>query len=564
MNLRGNSTHLVLGMTIREHIGGRWAIPWAAVILTFPLNILATVSANVSPDGEGTSLQWVVASLAGVAAMVAVFLVAQLTVLRRAKERPVPVWVIGAIGAFAAALRVPVMDVALNAMGLSTLTTVAFVTRIIPSAALGFLLLPLGAFVTSVIHEFRSQRRTLVRDEIALLQAQMRAEGATQVLRQALVDQVESDLASAIDEYHNNTSSVEETLQRTGRELWAPTATRSQVQFRWRQVVIAGLRRNPLPVGLVLLIWIPTALMAFVTYLDWWATFVRASLSALAIFGVFSIGRWWIRRRGHSSFAVLVLVLTGSWLLTSPLPWLVLLDRPWDIALATMIANAVWLTFITVLSGIAVLALSSSEDILRELRKNVSDAEIQALAADEELADLRRELAAQLHGPVRSRINTATAIVRGTLGAQSSQVESELHAALRSLSEVTGSSRSEGDVLDAVVRALDPWQPLIDITVTCPSVTVSDSSTIAIVAEEAVANAYRHGSAEQVHVNISVDMDEIHMTVEDDGSGLSSHLEPGLGSRLLDHHAPGCWSRSAVPTGGVLLQVTFKAALLGT
>jgi anti-sigma regulatory factor (Ser/Thr protein kinase) len=95
-------------------------------------------------------------------------------------------------------------------------------------------------------------------------------------------------------------------------------------------------------------------------------------------------------------------------------------------------------------------------------------------------------------------------------------------------------------------------------------VTVSDSSTIAIVAEEAVANAYRHGSAEQVHVNISVDMDEIHMTVEDDGSGLSSHLEPGLGSRLLDHHAPGCWSRSAVPTGGVLLQVTFKAALLGT
>lgn len=551
--------HVVLGMSVRDHIGGRWAIPWIALAITFPLNILATIATNVSPDGDGTVAQWLVASLAGIAAMIIVLLLARVTLLRRASVHPVPIWVVGLIGAATGALRVPAMDLALQAMGLSSLTTSAFITRIVPSAVVGLVLLPLGAFVVSVIYQFRTQRRALVEDEITLQQSQMRAEGATAALREALVQQVESDLSTAIATVDHDREALQESLQRTGRELWEPVLARTDARFRWGQVLLAGLRRNPLPAGLVLVIWVPTAVMGFVTYLDWQMTIVRTIAAAVAIAAVFAVGRWWIRRQGHSSVGVLVGVLVGSWVLTSPVPWLVSSDRPIDVASATMIANAVWLSFITIMSGMAVAAISSTEEIVRDLRTKVSEAEIHALAADEELAIVRRELGAQLHGPVRSRLNTATAVLRGVGGSQPSQVGSELHAALHSLTEANEQPPTAGQLRDAVSRALDPWRPLLDIEVSCPTVMSKDAQAAAIVVEEAIANAYRHGKAENVRVEITQDGSGLRIVVDDDGTGIRANPEPGLGSRLLDHHARDHWSREALPAGGTRLQVTLGA-----
>jgi hypothetical protein len=545
----------VLGLSVRQHIGGRFAIPWVAAFISFPLNVASTVATNLSPDSDITAFQWAVVSIAGIAAMVFVLLIAKFTVLRRCALSPVPIWLVGLIGSAVGAARVPAMDGTLRLLGVAEFGQSTLLIRVLSGALLGFILLPLGAFVTSTVHQFRTQRRALVDDEIAWHQAQMRTEGATATLRVTLVAKVESELSNAIDDLERGSPVIGETLQRTGRELWEASQDSQPRSFRWGQVVTAGLRHNPLPTLLVLTIWAPTAAMNFASYQSSVTTLVRVAASCVALIGVFHLGHKWIARRGHSSVGTLAAVLLGSWILTSPVSWWLFSGKPLGEAVPSMVVNAAWLTLVTVISGAAVAAVRSSEAILDELRRKVSEAEIQALAADEELAMLRRELGAQLHGPVRSRLNTASAVLQGMAGAHDVKVGGELHAALRSLTRVDDQEESAGNLHQEVARSLDPWEPLLALHMTCPAVDHPHAQSVAVLIEEAVANAYRHGRASEVDVTVIESGSQLRVQVVDNGVGFDPDSEPGLGTRLLNHHAPDRWSRRSRPGGGTVLEL---------
>jgi hypothetical protein len=557
-SLRRLFSESVLGMTVREHIGGQFAIPWIAVAISLPLNIFSTIATNVTSVSDGTVLQWFIVSLAGVGAMLAVFLIAQFTIMRRARQHPVPIWVVALIGGISGVARLPVMNIALEAQGVPILASSTQTGRVMSSAILGIVLLPLGAFVTSTVYQFRRQRTGLVASEISLHQAQMRAEGATAALREVLVKEVEADLSSAIDDVNQGSPSLHDSLQRTGRELWSPPTPDDPARFKWGQVLEAGIRRNPLPTLLVLLIWIPAAVMSFASFLDWPETVLRVATAAIAIALVFQLGRRWIALRGSSTTGVLIMTLIVSWVVTSPVSWWLWSDRSLDLAIPTMFSNAVWLTLITVLSGMGIAALRSSDAIVRDLRGKVSEAEIQALAANEELAIARRELAALLHGPVRSRLSTASALLNGVDGVSGHDVSVELEAALLALKQVKTDTPATHELLAEVTGVLDPWNPLLEIEVSCPELSSDLAASAAILVEEAVANAYRHGQARHVRVLITGHSSSIHVVVEDDGTGIDPNAHSGLGTELFEQYTPGTWLRESIPSGGTRIQWTLS------
>jgi len=556
-NPRQSLNDSILGMSLREHIGGRFAIPWLAIFISLPLNIFSTIATNATPTSDGTVFEWLVISLTGVAAMLLVFLLAQFTLFRHVRSRPVSVWLVALIGGISGVMRLPAMGLAMEFFDVPAVSSSVQTGRLISSAILGIVLLPLAAFVTSTVYQYRSQRAALVASEVSLQQARMRSEGATAVLREVFISRVENDLTSAIDDFSRDSINVQQALQRTGRELWMPIVSRDTPRFTWRQALDASLRSNPLPTTLVLLIWIPSAVMSFTSFLGWTETFLRITTSALAIAVIFEFGRYWIRRRGGSSTTVLVTVLLGCWIVTSPVLWWLWSDRQLDEAFATMIANAVWLIIITVLSGMGITALRSSESILDDLRGMVSEAEIQALAADEELTIVRRELGALLHGPVRSRLNTASAVLEGVHGANRQDVGDALHAALQSLRDVAQSEFNGLELLNEITNVLNPWSPLLEIELSCPPLSTNLARAAAIVTEEAVANAYRHGDAARVQVTITGSPSSIHIVVEDNGTGLAPDCQAGLGTQLFDQHAPGRWSSNSVPSGGTRLKLSL-------
>jgi signal transduction histidine kinase len=551
------ATRRVLGLTIREHIGGRWAIPWLVALIGFPLNMAATVATNSSPASSVDAIQWTVVALVGYAAMVGALAVARLTVLRSCAVHAAPIWVVGLVGSVAGISRVLAMDAMLEVYDYTAPVASTLTVRMLASALIGFIVLPLGAFVTSTVYQFRTQRRALINDEVTWHQAQMRSEGASAEMRAALIAKIEGELSEAIGDHHQQVESTHERLQRTGRELWDVEPQRSAAAFSWRQVLAAGLQNNPLPTGLVVAIWAPTALMNFAAYQSWWLALFRIVASCAAIALVFHLGHRWMRRHGSPSGRLLLAVLAGSWFMTSPVSWWLFTAEPFSEAFPTMVVNGLWLAMVTIFSGTAIAAVQSSEAILAELRRKVSEAEIQAVAADEELAMVRRELAEQLHGPVRSRLNAASAALQGVGGADEARVGAALQDALQSLSAADQSAASSVDLHAEISRVLDPWQPLLDLEVSCPPMRTERAGVAAVLIEEAVANAYRHGRASSVQVTVDAHASALVIEVSDNGRGLPAEVEPGLGTSLLNHHAPDGWSRVSDPEQGARIRAAL-------
>jgi glucose-6-phosphate-specific signal transduction histidine kinase len=165
---------------------------------------------------------------------------------------------------------------------------------------------------------------------------------------------------------------------------------------------------------------------------------------------------------------------------------------------------------------------------------------------------IRRNAAWVLHGPIQSALISSamslanedlsgperTIIARrieeavGSLEANES-MKPQLDAALKSIANVwSRSCEVEWRVDDALLKSL---------------ASDSDTTTCLIeIASEGVSNAIRHGMAKHVIVSISeLSPIKLQLDVRDDGDGLATNTQPGLGSAMLDQICLK-WSRERV------------------
>jgi signal transduction histidine kinase len=147
--------------------------------------------------------------------------------------------------------------------------------------------------------------------------------------------------------------------------------------------------------------------------------------------------------------------------------------------------------------------------------------------------------------------------LQGRGGVDESGVQRALQDALESLSAVDHTVSSSADLPGEVARVLDPWRPLVDLEVSCPNVRTERAGVAAVLIEEAVANAYRHGRASRVQVTVDADDSKLMFDITDNGRGLPAEVKPGLGTSLLNHHAPDAWSRVSEPHQGARVRAAL-------
>lgn len=521
----------LLGSTLRQLIGGRWAVSWILYLINLPLNFIGMASNVVSVDNAYVG-EWIALWAVGYIAFGAVLFAAHLTVLRHRETTPVAIGVVVAVGGLAGGARGLVVGTLTHVWGLSNGGWDVVAMRAITGTVLGMILLPMGALFLALISEYHRQRSALLMAMSELESQRMRAEGESDVLREALVAQV-------ADQITNDSIS----LRSASHRVWPDPAPLARVQ--WREVITTSIVHSPFPGAVVALIWSASAFLTVIVAIGLVRGALQVAASALAIWWIFRIARRHMPSGNVAGAVYFFGVMTVTVIITGPLASLVFDPRPLGTGIAMIVANTIWLPLFTVLASICVGAVRSGQQVLDRLHARVHADEVAAHAAQHEKKRLQRDIAESLHS-LQSRVYTAQLI-----GAE--------RVNLTDLVPSSDALQTPAEVIDSLVA---PWTSIIEITLNLPvsPLSLSEARGVKRIVQEGLTNAYRHGHATACAISVIRDGGGLFIQVQDNGTGLG--LDPatprGLGSAILDEVCPGRWTVVEQPIGGCLLSAHLQ------
>lgn len=530
---------VVLGLSIRDHIGGRWAISWIAYVINAPINLLGT-SSNVLDARDAPPLSWLTIWILGYAVLGLVLLLANVTFFRNRRLSPVPVWWVFALGAVAGGVRGLIVGIAADEAGLSGGGEEIIALRLVTGTLFGMVLVPTAALLLSLINSYSSRRRELISRIVDLERERMQAEGESERLRQVLLVDVERGAIAAAGD--PQVRSTRELSHRLWNEAERDVSSK-HLATPWGGVLREVLTNYPYPAGLVAGIWAISAIWTLTAAIGLVRGLTQTALSVVVIWGSFMIAS---RVRPSSAARRLILLITTLVVidvLTGPVASMIFDPRPPGAGTGQIMANSFWIPVLAIIAGIVVSGVRSSEEVLERLTRTVQEEQIAAMAADEERARIQREVAEALHG-VQSRVLSARAAGEETTF---------------SLADILDSPWTT-DPRTRLARTLETWGLLMDVQMAelPDGLTDTELRDVARIVDEACANAHRHGQARSCDIRISCAKSGLMIEIRDDGNGPPAHASAGLGSGVFDSVSDGDWSLRPHTAGGAILTVGLR------
>lgn len=528
----------ILGLTIREHVGGRWAVSLLAYVLNIPVNLLAILTHVTQSPSASSAVGWIGVAALGYLALGLVLLVANVTVLRHRRERPVSPWLVVLVGAVAGGTRGFIVGFLAVALALPDAGPSAIAVRVITGVALGAVLVPLAALFLSIVTTYLNKRRALVAERQAWEVARMKAEGVSDGLRRAFLEDIRGELRSVAE------AQDPDLARSMSRRIWE-TAPASPARSRLyiRQVLRTSIASNSYVVWPVALIWVLSAWGALSLAVGWPRAIAQMAFTVGCLWVLFRVGRLLTKRHRRYALGIFVLVIAGIVIISGPVSSLIFDERSLQTSLHLIVLNSLWLPFVMILATVVTGAVRSSEQVIDGLTASVDGEEIRALAAISEEERIRRDVASQLHGNVQARLLASAALMRqpdlmSRLGITN---PAEI---LLGIDEFGDEPVADGDLAEQLEAVVRPWKALMETTVRMGVESIPSQSADAVcrIVEEGLSNAYRHGGATAVDVGVSREPAGLRVQVLDDGSGPSESPQNGLGSALLESLAPGSWS----------------------
>lgn len=561
--------------TWRERITGRWALSWQAYVLGVLVNLPLLV---ITGGRIGTRIVPVsdmgVLFLYGVAASLVVgswALLMNATVFRERRVRPVALWqfamlhlVSGAVFGLAVVmadarlgidLGVPPVLTLIATMGIAVWwgMTIALLleaherfvhdrARLLEEAVLGQLALIQG-----------SRADVLLADESAVTTT---LASARERLEPHLV--AGASLSTWLDAAQALRATADETVRPLSHALWREASER----YPEPRVsnVLALLVRQPAFLPL------PAASVIVIGYLGATSQEYGALLGpllALAL-GLFSwailVGGNVVMSRAprlrHVTYLASVVVVQAAALLLAYGP----ARADGSLLPPSLIAGSVMGTLIAVLLTSIVASLDAARaQVIRQLQSAVNQERIAQAARTRARALALREAAKELHGTVQTRLIACASAIE--LAAAAGDVSAYEQALGEGLGILEGAQEpAHGSVAARLDALASSWGALCDISITMdPLLVVDVPGDVVRVVEEAIGNAYRHGEASRIVVDIAPVDGDIRVTVVDNGRGPGGG-SPGLGSDLLARATGGRHELAPGAAGGSVLTAVLTAS----
>lgn len=556
--------------SLRERIGGRWAVSVPSFIIIAVLAVFASSSLASLASGADDVLV-LLGNVGGIAVMGAVLWLAHLTVFRNRAVHPVPVWSVAVVGAVACAMRLVVVIPVDTAAGAPT---DRIGLRIGVALFVGALLLPACAALIDSIETAREQRRALVRRAAELRRGEAGGTALAEAMTDAAFREVAEAALAARSELDASAADVppeerivaatrlrqivETSLRPLSHRLYAIQSEPLPRTSAW-PAIRAAFRDHalqPLAAGLVVVV---IALPVVVTS-AWPGVVVRPLTSGAQVALELALVLWVARRvdvvRRYMAALGVAFVVIGSLLRFTVLDWF-----------GIGVGGPTFLVASAVLTGVAVLATGAVAAAVRgsreagvDLEGVVSAREVEAYMAALELARVSRDLAEHLHGTVQAHLLAAAFAMEQAASDGDAHAFARVVAdARRALDSDALASRPQRDVREELAQRMALWDGFLDITLDIdPAVhglPPDACADIGRIAEEAVGNAHKHGDARSAHVTVAPGPPgHVDIAVRDDGAGPQDG-GPGLGSAFLDFVAPGGWILARLADGGSELRV---------
>lgn len=544
--------------TLRERLGGRWALSWQASLLgSVLISILIVVrgSALEGPDPRPeTALRWLLVALSAVVVKSFWQIIADRTFLRSRRERPLP---IAGVVVFDMSVGVVfgvstiVAEMIINPMG-EAISALAAVVRILAFALTTVCWYVITTILFDARQRFWDERERLLDELVAARAAQVEEQEVIESLREQVRDELKQPLAeaqlataTALLEEQSESAAISEQLRGLAsgsiRSLSHEMAEDREHAYPRSSVMVVGrsfaseIRFAVLPV----MILIATAYLIDVTIrsgtqISVVSTVVFALVCAAIMAGANAL----MDRVG--SLRLLVYAVAFLSLEAIALLYVSGLASGSDaISLSGReIAALVLIVTIGLLgTSYAAAVMTHRARVLARLRADADEALADQIAMAQRLSDASRIIASDLHGSLQTRLMVcAGALDRATAAGDADSVRQALDQAWKVLRNPFSEGAGERTLTEVVDMHVQRWDGLLAVECRVePRLRMSPPrivDALDAVMEEGLANAYRHGGAENADVEISMIDGATVIRITDDGSGPSGS-EAGLGSRRM-------------------------------
>jgi len=522
----------VLGKTVRQHVGGRWAISWLYYLINFPLVVFNALH-NSTNNPNGSFASWLLIGLLGYFCFGLVFVLANFTLFRHRRVKPVPItWVI-CLGILAGSSRWLVVTLLPNEWGFSNEGPEKIAMAVLTGAILGGVFVPLTALIFSVIATYLNLRSTLVGELTALHRSTLQNIEATKVLRMAIMDEATSQIVNAAS------------ARALSHDLWEGKEKQRRLHLGWFKILQTALLRNPYQGAAVSIIWSISVIRGLTVAIGFPLALTQVVCSGILIFIIYKIASRFafVTNRGRIFSFCAVMLLTV--IVTGPLASLIFDERGIGEAWDLILFNSIWLPLLTIWVSLFSSAIRTPELILQDLKERIRAEEVAARASSDQRREIQREVAESLHD-MASRIHTSKSLT----GA-------ELNIDFGDLLDPPQDLDSPTDIIN---KALNDWASIMSIEVHMDLGACDSQGAVQIrrVVQEGLANSYRHGNATSCKVLVSFRDDQVDINVSDNGVGLPTNFTTGLGSVILESICGENWSLTSSPSGGCTLTATVS------
>lgn len=558
-----------------EFVGGKHSLEAKSYILCLPVIIASSLLVNIDFHRPEIFIPIIFVNFLAISVCAVYFLIIRATLYKNRKVKPVPLPSVLFFGASIGFLKGFLSGIFINTILPNSETPL--LTRTVTTTFAGMWLVVVLAIINGLIENFKAERTHLLFElsrQNKKVDSQLTTISASSLetirvfVRQAKLSLSKVSNKASPEIFEAISDIVDRNLRPASHKIWRAESKR-YTDYSVRELISVCARDFAFSSLIVVPIYMVTGFPILISHMG-----LTESLGYICIAGGVACTYFELTRLqkiqslvlGWVRFVVIILAIaaTNYWVRV-----LFFHSHFDEHTLPFFIIDVLWLAELSLISGMARVAISTHEEVKLKLQELVSSQTGSAKSPSGSDMLEARELANYLHGEVQNRLlRSALKIKSLETSTDREHMRVELlnvETMLDSIEEGFG-ARVGASTYDEIAEICESWAGVVnvDLKLTNPpecekalrSIPKASGHDLAQALNESISNAYRHGLAN--HVSIAIDYLGNHLVIQvvDNGIGTTAGAA-GLGTKLFDSITNRDWTLKQNEGGGSTLKLVL-------